>query len=123
LQKPSHDKGQVITRVKAMPHGTGNEGGHGSKEARLLARRSYSQIYVVPQPIISVDVPGCDISSSILSQLQFEWLDIDQAIPTGPSGLWVDSGIANPGKNARTLRQCPDAVELCPHGETEGVHE
>jgi hypothetical protein len=106
-----------------MPHGTSKEGGHGSKETRLLARRGYPQVYVVPQPVIRVDVPGCDVSSSILGQLQFERLDIDQAIPTSPPSFRVDSSIPNPGEDAGTFRQRPYSVELRSHGETEGMQE
>lgn len=103
-----------------MPKGRGDKCGHAGTEARLLALGRDSQVHVIAEPEIRVDVPVAQICVRVLGQLNAEGLDILKAIPVHSAGLGVNALVADTGEDASAFRQVPNAVVL--HASSESNH-
>src|SRR4051794_30344165 len=81
LDEGSEDEGEIVTWVETMPKGRCGEGGQAGAEAGLLASRGHTQVYVVAQPLVGVDVPGLQIAPGVLGKFHTPRVDVLEAIP------------------------------------------
>ena len=100
LNERSEDEGQVVSRFESMPKGTCDKSRHTGPEAGSLPLRSNSQVHVISQPVVGVDIPISKISSRILRQFDADWVHILKSIPIRATCAWIDSFVTNARKNA-----------------------
>lgn len=103
-----------------MPKSACDERRHTGAEAGFLAFGRHSQVYVVPEPVIRVDVPVAQICMAVLRELHARRLDIRQTVPIRSACPWVKSLVANTRQNTGSLSESPDAVEF--HARDEAHH-
>ena len=123
LQKASEDEGEIVARIEAVPKGAGHKSGHACSEARFLPFRSHSQIYVVAQPVVCVDVPVLQVGPAVLSGLDSPWPDIDKSIPLDAARFGIDSLVAEAGQYTGAFGQSPHTVVLRPCHDPKHMEE
>ena len=74
-----------------MPESTGDKGSHTSSETRLLSLGCDTQVDIVSQPHIGVNIPVAKVGVTVLSQFNLQRLHVLQSVPVGLSGLGVDT--------------------------------
>lgn len=103
-----------------MPESTSDESGESRAEAWLLSFGSDSQVYVIPQPVIGVDVPESQVGTCILCCLDLPGHNVGQAIPFRTTGLRINAVVSDTAKNASALGQTPDTVVF--HASYQAEH-
>lgn len=68
LEKGGKDKGEVVTRLEAVPEGARDKSRHARAEAGLLAPWRDAQVHVVAQPVVGVDVPAAQVGACVLRE-------------------------------------------------------
>jgi hypothetical protein len=81
LDKAREDKAQIVTRVEAVPQGTGSKCHETGAEAGLLTTGRDAQIDVVPEPVVGVYVPPAEVSSRVLGRLDSPGVNVLQTVP------------------------------------------
>ncbi len=74
-------KGQVVTRIEAMPKCARDESSHTGAESRFLAFRGDSKVDIVSKPVVGIDVPASEICSGVLRTFDTPRTDILEPIP------------------------------------------
>jgi hypothetical protein len=97
LYKSCENEGQVVTGIEAVPESTRNEGCQCGPETGLLALRCDTEIHVVLQPVVGVDVPKAQVGASILRALDLHRHDIGETVPFWTVCLWVNTVVADTG--------------------------
>jgi hypothetical protein len=121
LHKSSKNECHVVAWVKAMPECTCDESCKCSPETRLLSLRSNTEVHVVLEPIVGIDVPESKICTSILRCFNLPRLDVGEPIPFGAAGSLVNPVVAYTTKNARAFGKTPNTVVLHARDKAEHV--
>jgi hypothetical protein len=100
LYKRCENERQVVAGIEAVPERTRDEGCQCGPEAGLLALGCHAEVHVVLQPVVGVDVPETQISTSILRALDLQRHDVGKTIPFRTIGLWVDAIVADTREDA-----------------------
>lgn len=95
-----------------MPEGASCKRSQASSEAGLLAARGDSQVDIVAQPLVRVDVPVPEVCPRVLCRLNAPGRDVLQPIPGHLPRDGIDAVVAQPGQDARALRHRPHAIVL-----------
>ena len=94
LYKASQDKGKIISWVEAMPESAGNESRHTGSKSRLLPPRRDTEIHIVSQPIVGIDIPVSQVCASVLSGLDAPGAYISKSVPGHFASDWINAFVA-----------------------------
>jgi hypothetical protein len=110
LDEASKDECQIITWIKSVPECTRYKSGHTGAESGFLAARRDAEVYIIPKPVVGVDIPVSEIGSGVLCTFHSPWIYVLKSIPGYFASDRVNPFEAQAGENARALRQSPDTI-------------